>query len=212
MENRLTLAKLSTGDTAYLYDKSIVLFFAGRRKVLSTSVYNGGYHEDFTAVYNRDMTRGAGMTCEMLAPTYEEHMAIVSRRLGLDAARVTGMGTAAQMTNAAVKSLSYEELTVTAIVTGGIETNGGRVGDPATYFKKREKPRPGTINIILILDTGCLGPCPCDLHGSQNGSDSGTDGGEPLFDRIGHWLWHRSNDRGGQCGVVALFGRGGQAQ
>lgn len=153
MENRLTLAKLSTGDIAYLYDKSIVLFFAGRRKVLSTSVYNGGYHEDFTAVYNRDMTRGAGMTCEMLAPTYEEHMAIVSRRLGLDAARVTGMGTAAQMTNAAVKSLSYEELTVTVIVTGGIETNGGRVGDPATYFKKREKPRPGTINIILVLDT-----------------------------------------------------------
>ena len=153
MENRLTLAKLSTGDTAYLYDKSIVLFFAGRRKVLSTSVYNGGYHEDFTAVYNRDMTLGAGMACEMLAPTYEEHMAIVSRRLGLDPARVTGMGTAAQMTNAAIKSLSHEELTVTAIVTGGIETNGGRVGDPATYFKKREKPRPGTINIILVLDT-----------------------------------------------------------
>ena len=153
MDNRFPLARLSTGDTAYLYDKSIVLFFQGRRKVLSTSVYNGGYHEDFTAVYNRDMTRGAGMTCEMLAATYEEHMAVVSRRLGLDPKRVTGMGTAAQMTNAAVKSLSYEELTVTAIVTGGIETNGGRVGDPATYFKRREKPRPGTINIILVLDT-----------------------------------------------------------
>ena len=153
MDNRFPLARLSTGDTAYLYDKSIVLFFQGRRKVLSTSVYNGGYHEDFTAVYNRDMTRGAGMTCEMLAATYEEHMAIVSRRLGLDPNRVTGMGTAAQMTNAAVKSLSYEELTVTAIVTGGIETNGGRVGDPATFFKRREKPRPGTINIILVLDT-----------------------------------------------------------
>ena len=153
MENRLMLAKLSTGDVAYLYDKSIVLFFAGRRKVLSTSVYNGGYHEDFTAVYNRDMSRGIGMPCEMLAPTYEEHMRIVSRQLGLDAERVTGVGTAAQMKNAAVKSLSYEELTVTAIVTGGIETNGGRVGDPATYFKKCEKPRPGTINIILVLDT-----------------------------------------------------------
>ena len=153
MDNRFPLARLSTGDTAYLYDKSIVLFFQGRRKVLSTSVYNGGYHEDFTAVYNRDMTRGAGMTCEMLAATYEEHMAIVSRRLGLDPDRVTGIGTAAQMTNAAVKSLSYEDLTVTAIVTGGIETNGGRVGDPATYFKRREKPRPGTINIILVLDT-----------------------------------------------------------
>lgn len=42
---------------------------------------------------------------------------------------------------------------MTAIVTGGIETNGGRVGDPADYYKPVEKPdKLGTINIILILD------------------------------------------------------------
>lgn len=152
MEKRVELARLSTGDTAYRYDKSIVLFFNGRRKVLSTSLYNGGYHEDFTAVYNRDMTQGAGMPCEKFADTYVEHMRLVSRQLGIDPARVTGMGTAAQMENAAIKSLTYEALTVTAIVTGGIETNGGRVGDPASYYKTVEKPQPGTINIILVID------------------------------------------------------------
>ena len=148
------LYTLSTGDEVYRYDKSIVIFFKGNRKVLSTSVFNGGIHDNFTAVFNHDAKQGSGMPCEMLAPTYTEHMRILSRRLGLDPETVTGMGTAADMENAAIKTLSYENLTVTAIVTGGIETNGGRVGDPATFFKPVEKPeRPGTINIMLILDT-----------------------------------------------------------
>ncbi|MBQ7418576.1 MAG: adenosylcobinamide amidohydrolase [Acidaminococcaceae bacterium] len=148
------LYTLSTGDEVYRYDKSITIFFKGKRKVLSTSVFNGGYHENYTAVFNHDAKQGSGMPCEMLAPTYTEHMQILSRRLGLDPDMVTGMGTAADMENAAIETLSYENLTVTAIVTGGIETNGGRVGDPATFFKPLEKPdRAGTINIMLVLDT-----------------------------------------------------------
>ena len=94
------------------------------------------------------------MPCEVLADTYTEHMRLLSRRLGLAPDKVTGMVTAADMENVAIESRSYKELTVTAIVTGGIETNGGRVGDPADYYAPREKQgRPGTINIILVLDT-----------------------------------------------------------
>ena len=147
----MELTRLTTGDIAYRYDKSIALIFGGRRKVLSTSLYNGGYHEDFEAVFNRDMTQGAGMPCESFAPTYVENMRIVAQRLGLDPERVTGMGTAAHMENVAVTSRSYKELTVTAIVTGGVETNGGRVGDPASYYKLAEK-KYGTINIMLVID------------------------------------------------------------
>lgn len=59
----------------------------------------------------------------------------------------------ASMENAAVASMSFKELTVTAIVTGGIETNGGRVGDPADFYRPLEKPdKFGTINIMLVLD------------------------------------------------------------
>lgn len=148
------LCTLSTGDAVYRYEKTIVIFFKGRRKVLSTSIFNGGYHEDYTAVYNHDAKVAAGMPCEMLAPTYTEHMQILSHRLGLNPDTVTGMGTAADMENVVLEMLSYKNLTVTAIVTGGIETNGGRVGDPADYFKPLEKPNcPGTINIMLVLDT-----------------------------------------------------------
>ena len=48
------LCTLSTGDKVYFYDKSIVIYLQGARKVLSTSLYNGGYHDDYTAVYNYD--------------------------------------------------------------------------------------------------------------------------------------------------------------
>lgn len=149
----MKLYELSSGDQVYHYEKSIVAFFKGKRKVLSTSVYNGGYHEDFEAVYNHDAKVGAGMACEMLAPTYTEHMQIISKRLGLNPDKVSGMGTAADMENVAIETLTWENLTVTAIVTGGIEINGGRVGDPATWFKPMEKPnRAGTINIMLFID------------------------------------------------------------
>lgn len=150
------LCTLSTGDEVYFYDKSIVICFQGKRKVLSTSLYNGGYHEDFTAVYNYDAKQGAGMPCEILADNYVDHMQLISQRLALAPEKVSGMSTAASMENLAIETLKYKELTVTAIVTGGIETNGGRVGDPADYYRPKEKPvKYGTINIMLVLD--------CDL-------------------------------------------------
>ena len=150
------LCTLSTGDEVYFYDKSIVICFQGKRRVLSTSLYNGGYHEDFTAVYNYDAKQGAGMPCEMLADNYVDHMQLISQRLALDPEKVSGMSTAASMENVAVEVLKHKELTVTAIVTGGIETNGGRVGDLADYYRPQEKPvKYGTINIMLVLD--------CDL-------------------------------------------------
>lgn len=149
----MKLYRTSCGDTVYRYEKSIVMYFQGKRKVLSTSVFNGGYREDLQAVFNHDGTRGAGMSCEMLASTYDEHMKIVARRIGLEPNFVTGMGTAASMENVSIHTMSYEDLRVTALVTGGIEINGGRVGDPATHYKPLEKPdKLGTINIMLLLD------------------------------------------------------------
>ena len=144
----------SMGDTLYRYEKSIVAFFTGPRKVLSTSIYNGGYHEELTSVFNHDCTVSPGMPCEMLAPTYEGHMRIIAGKIGLDPDKTTGMGTAACMDNAVSVSETYKELTVTAVVTGGIEHNAGRAGDPADYYKPGEKPpKPGTINILLFLDS-----------------------------------------------------------
>jgi adenosylcobinamide hydrolase len=155
----MKLYTLSTGDIVYRYYKSIVINFGQPRKVLSTSVQNGGYREDLTAVFNNDCNPGAGMACILRAPTYEEHLRLLSDELGIDPNTVSGIATAASMKNVSIQSEDYENLTVTALVTGGVEVNGGRVGDPATYFKPNEKDKvekPGTINIMLVLDADML--------------------------------------------------------
>ena len=149
------ISSLSTGDRVRLYQKSLVVEFVEKRSVLSTSPFNGGYREDLVAVFNNDCNPGEGKIAEMRAPTYEAHMRLIAAELGLDPDRSAGLSTAASMENAAVKSECYEDLTVTAIVTGGIEINGGRVGDPASYHERKgqfEPLRLGTINIILVID------------------------------------------------------------
>lgn len=150
----MKLDTLSTGDPVYLYENTLIIQFVQPRKVLSTSQFHGGYHEALTAVFNHhsDFTR-ASNALPMTA--YKDYMRWVAEQAELDPDRVTGMGTAALMENTAVHKESYQNLTVTALVTGGIEVNGGRVGDPAGYFQPGEKTGlhpPGTINIILVID------------------------------------------------------------
>ena len=148
---RIPVAALSTGDTVYQEGTSVVVAFTGPRAVLSTSLFSGGYRNDLQAVFNHDMKRATGIT----AANYLTYLADTARSLGLDPARVSGMGTAASMENTVILSESYQSLTVTAIATGGVEGNGGRVGDPTPYFMPGQKPaayKPGTINIMLVVD------------------------------------------------------------
>ena len=153
----MVLTTLSTGEEVHFYRKSIVIAFKGNRKVLSTSPDNGGLREDLKAVFNNDGTRGAGIASTLRAPTYAKHMALVASELGLDPLTTAGISTAAQMENVSIKSKTYKEITVTAIVTGGIEVNGGRVGDPASWDElerdvRKPEPTSGTINIILHIN------------------------------------------------------------
>ncbi len=58
------------------------------------------------------------------------------------------------MRNAAVFYASYKDLAVCAIVTAGIDKNGGRAGDPASYYENGNSFEPvgGTINTILLIN------------------------------------------------------------
>lgn len=151
----MLLCTLTTGDQVHRHEKRIVIRFEKPRKVLSTSILNGGCREDLKAVFNHDCSTAIKTDCTLRAPTYEEHMRLNAQDLGFDPETVTGMGTGAQMENVAINTCQYENLTVTAIVTGGIEVNGGRVGDPTEHFSPVDKkilPQPGTINIMLVID------------------------------------------------------------
>ena len=151
----MRLATLPTGDPVHRYSKCIVVPFTGRRRVLATSPLNGGYHEDLTAVFNHDANPGAGMACTLRAPTYEEHMALIAREIELDPARTSAISTAASMENVAIVEKRYGDMAVTAVVTGGIEVNGGRVGDPSDWVEEPAQEPPvkyGTINILLFFN------------------------------------------------------------
>ncbi|MDR0881290.1 MAG: adenosylcobinamide amidohydrolase [Candidatus Adiutrix sp.] len=64
---------------------------------------------------------------------------------GLDEATTSLIFTGANMDNLAVKTAAYEDLTVTALVTAGVEGNAIRTSkDSGAYYK------PGTINIIVL--------------------------------------------------------------
>ncbi len=152
----MRIGVLESGDTIHRYKKSLVVTFKGKRRVLSTAPHNGGYREDLTAVFNNDCTVGAGMAATLKAPTYREHLAVLAGELGLDPEKTAGISTAAQMENAALVTEKWENLSVTALVTGGIEVNGGRVGDPASWNEVdgvAYPAGPGTINIMVFFNT-----------------------------------------------------------
>ncbi len=153
--NSLRLKSWRNGDTLHRYQKALVLVFGGARRVLSTSVFNGGCKDDLKFVFNHDGNPGTGMACKLEAETYEAHLALIAERLGLDPTFTTGLSTAASMDNVAIVDETFGDLEVTAIVTGGVEVNGGRVGDPAVWYNpkiKNESPNLGTINTFLYID------------------------------------------------------------
>lgn len=157
MTANIVLHTLSTGDEVIWRpeNRSISIPFSKPTKVVSTSLLNGGYQENLTGVFNHNCGPDDGSHCKLRAATYHEHMKIMAQSVGFDPERTTGMGTAASMENVAIVVKQYKELVVTAIVTGGVEGNGGRVGDPTNYYAPVEKlgaHKPGTINIMLVID------------------------------------------------------------
>ena len=134
-----------------------VIRFTGKRRVLSTGPLGGGFSEHLTAAFNLDMKEADTGECRLRAATYPEHMALAAEELGLKAECSTGLGTAASMEHAVVKVKTYRELTVSALVTAGVDVNGGRAGDPASWYETEDgydEVSPGTINIFLNINAG----------------------------------------------------------
>jgi len=146
----------SSKEKVYRCDNSIVVKLPENRNTISTSHINGGYRENLEAVYNHqpDMSRGHG-SHNLEGGSLEAHLEIHTKRLGLDPKRTAALTTAADMKNAAISTKSFRNLEVTAIVTGGIEVNGGRAGDPASWHEEKGASVNvgGTINTIIIINS-----------------------------------------------------------
>lgn len=127
-------------------------------RVISTSACNGGQSENLRYLVNHqscegsgDHERGACMT--RLGP--ERYHASVCAELGLPAEAAATMGTAANMNYATVMTRGDDDVSVTAIVTAGVQGNACCAGDPASWREVPQERVPalpsGTINTQLLL-------------------------------------------------------------
>lgn len=131
---------------------SLAVRFKSPRKVLSTSWLNGGYRTNLEAVFNHQIPLEECESCHH-GGSVREYLEGVARGLGFDSGRVTGLVTRAEMRNTAIRTEQFRDLAVTAVVTAGIDKNGGRAGDPASYYENGDSFEPvgGTINTILVI-------------------------------------------------------------
>lgn len=152
---------LRTNDCLEQNQRAAILRFAGKRKVLSTGALGGGLRTDLTTAFNFNDCPRAAAYCEMYGNTLEEHQIWTARQLSLDPRYTTGLDTGANIDNTAIRTLSCEDFTVTAIVTAGLEGNGCRVGDPATLHERRGESvmLGGTVNIFLVVDADLSDRC-----------------------------------------------------
>jgi adenosylcobinamide amidohydrolase len=147
----MTFGVLPGGERIERGEAAIVVRFGGPRRVLSSARLNGGYREDLEAVFNCHVS-GHEEIKKAPGGKVADYLGMVAQQLGLDPERAAGLVTAAHMANAAVRTLSFRELEVTAIVTAGVDVNGGRAGDPAGYYEVDEEWMPvGTINTLLLI-------------------------------------------------------------
>lgn len=152
-ENIRPILITSTGDKVYRTENTIIVYLPPGRRVLSTASAHGGYQTNLEAIYNHQPPHHATNSHELEGGTVEAYLAIVAKRLGLDPEKSAGLITAAHMKHASIITESFRGLEVTAIITAGIEVNGGRAGDPASYYQESGKIEQvgGTINTILLI-------------------------------------------------------------
>jgi adenosylcobinamide amidohydrolase len=151
--------KINTGEELLRLEDTLLVKLPYPCRVLSTSRLNGGYQENLQAVFNHHIPPTKHNPEDFEGGSVEAYLEmVVVTRLGFLPCSVAGLITAARMENAALKTAKFRSLEVTAIVTAGIDINGGRVGDPAFYFEDNNQWIfvGGTINILLFINGNLL--------------------------------------------------------
>ncbi len=151
--NRLVFPNGPAGERIDCTGDTLIIRFPSLRNVLCTSWLNGGYREDLTSVFNHQIPPEACKACHS-GGSVRIYLEEIGSRLGLDPMTTSGLITRVEMKNTAVVTESFREVSVCAIVTAGIDKNGVRAGDPASYYENGTtfEPIGGTINIILLIN------------------------------------------------------------
>ncbi|MBD5779672.1 adenosylcobinamide amidohydrolase [Pelagicoccus sp. NFK12] len=133
-------------------------------RVLSTCRLNGGLREDLEFIYNHQSCEPRAHLghdlCEVAVKDPARYQRRIASKAGIEYGKSASLGTAANVNNAAIARESHRDLQVVAITTAGVGGNGGRAGDPASYYASEEgtviieraPPPAGTINTLLLIN------------------------------------------------------------
>ncbi len=143
---------LPNGDILELRGRGMVLNFQGARRVLHTSVAGGGIRYDLKSLFNFDLKDENGR-CELREATYERELIRIASELRLEPEYTAGMTTAVTMDDVVIEIQESDQMFVAAIVTAGIENNGGYPGDVASYREENDGfvMIGGTINTMVMI-------------------------------------------------------------
>lgn len=151
-EKEILLFETSGKEKVYRSGDSILVKLPPGRKILGNSWLNGGYREDLRFLFNHRLPKGKHAPGDLEGGSISAYLEFIAKKIGVDPVLSTGLLTAANMNNAAIVTDSFRGVEVSAVITAGIEVNGARAGDPATYYEENGfQLIPGTINIILLI-------------------------------------------------------------
>ncbi len=153
VEEGALLFETTGKEKVYRYKDSILLSLPEGRNTLTTSWLNGGYREGLRAIFNHRVPKGKHAPKDLDGGSIPAYLSILAKRLAADPDTASGLLTAANMDNVSIVTRSFRGVEVTAVMTAGIEVNGGRVGDPASYYQEDGSHQfiQGTINTMLII-------------------------------------------------------------
>lgn len=154
------LARLQSA-TVRRRGRFVVAELHGPHLVFSTSAKNGGQTDQVRYLVNHQSCEGSGHEARAHAVTaggQDAYHDQVCREIDVTPGEAAVMGTAANMNYTAIASERDADVIVTAVVTGGVQTNATCAGDPASWRETRDgvvkvPPVMGTINTMLLVDT-----------------------------------------------------------
>lgn len=145
--------QFNDGEVIGRTEDTLFIKFPRTRNIAGNSPLNGGLQTGIEAIFNNTPPR-ADSAQELPGGSIEKYLRLIAKTVGLKPETSSGLITAAKMKNAACKTSQFRELVVKAIVTAGIDINGCRAGDPASYYEEGGgfHALVGTINILITIN------------------------------------------------------------
>jgi len=145
--------QFNDGEEIWCSEDTIFIKFSGGRCIAGSSALNGGFQTGMEAIFNHTLPK-VNSVSELPGGSVENYLRHVADKLRLKPETSSGLITAARIKNASCGFMQYQKLVVKSVITAGIDINGVRAGDSASYYEEggRFHNLAGTINILITIN------------------------------------------------------------